>query len=87
MARKKPKPKLAGRSASERLSDELFGLVQYHQGKAFISDGTGILSVSEIVELAMRSLEHTLTTAELLRGFIEKHKGKLKHKKARARED
>ena len=52
--------------------EELFKLVQSYQGRAFISDSVEEMDTEQSVEIAKASLEFTLITATILRGFIKK---------------
>ena len=54
------------------LAAELFALVEFDQGKAFISDGMGNLSRAEIIKVARMALRHTEVTADHLRSFLSR---------------
>lgn len=61
----------------ERLADELFGLIEKDQGYAFISDGIGVLSKTELLRLAQAALTHSEKVCRNLRKFIKTHSGEL----------
>lgn len=58
---------------SDALSGELFRLVEYDQGKAFISDETAALLPSEVLDSAERLLSYTRRVARLLERFLVTH--------------
>jgi hypothetical protein len=56
------------------LAEELFSLVEFDQGKAFISDGIGVLTRQSVVNLAKQSLEiYQRRLIPKLERFIKKH--------------
>lgn len=58
----------------EDLADELFGAVEYDQGRGFVSDGMGALkSRPEFFEVARLHLRHTELAAKKLRAFLRKY--------------
>lgn len=61
------------KEAAQALADELFGLVEFVQGKAFISDGCGSMSQADIFEMARTSLMYTEETAKKLRRWLKKY--------------
>lgn len=61
---------------NEALAAELFSLVEYDQGKAFISDGMGTMSRSDILLAARLSLKHSRLVVLNLEIFIKKHAAK-----------
>ena len=61
-----------GRPDAE-LAHELFGLVERHQGYAFISDGIVVLSRSEIFGVARASLKNTRIVERRLTKFLKKY--------------
>ena len=58
---------------AERMADELFFLVQYDQGKAFISDGMDCMKPSDIISAARSSLRRTERVARRLRRWLGKY--------------
>ena len=55
-----------------KLANELFLLVEYDQGQAFISDGTGVLSRKEIFDLAQAALKHSRIVVRKLEQFMKR---------------
>ena len=56
-----------------RLSEELFALVEYYGGMAHISDGTEHFSEVELLKLAEKALKHHEHCVRLLNGFLYHH--------------
>ena len=52
------------------LADKLFALVEQDQGFAFISDGTGVLSRVEILNLARGALKFSRRVVRKLEKFL-----------------
>ncbi len=63
------------RSRSERLAEEIFGLVEYDQGKGFVSEGMGVLTPKEIVETVRTALWHTEVAGRKMQQWLQDHKG------------
>lgn len=58
----------------EELAGEIFRLVQYNQGKSFISDGLGYLSSrEELFNVVRRALIHTEWTVNNMKRWLRKY--------------
>lgn len=64
---------MSKKTKSEILGDELFLLIERDQGKAFISDGIGMLSEDQIFALARQSLAISENIAKKLRMWLKRH--------------
>jgi hypothetical protein len=70
-----------GRSAPPReapsaamLADEVFALVQFDQGKGFVSDGLNALrTTAKVFEIVRGHLWHTERAAELMKNWLRKY--------------
>lgn len=58
-------------SPDPKLAHRLFGLVETHQGYAFISDGIEVLSRKEIIWLAQGSLKWSRQVVRDLEKFLK----------------
>ena len=58
---------------SEELADSLFAAVEMEHGRAFISDGLGVLSDERIVAIARGSLLHSRRVVRKLEAWLKIH--------------
>lgn len=58
---------------TEELAEELFKLVECDQGKAFISDGIGVLSEEGIYGLARQTISINERLNRKLKAWLKKH--------------
>ncbi len=61
------------RTTTKELNDELFLLVERHQGRAFISDGMDGLTPEEFFVAVRNSLYETRETARKMKAFLKKY--------------
>lgn len=62
------------KSSVEVLADEIFKVLQFHQGYAFVSDGLGALRNRKTLFAVVRgALKHTEASARIMRRWLRKY--------------